>query len=73
MANPGVANGGGSGGAPPYASQFSSFANGAGSFFGDPMTTQMGFNVARAAMAGSSDVAEKKVCCARLCWPIGTG
>lgn len=43
--------------------QFGGFAPGAGvsSFFGDPMTAQMGFNVARAAMAGSSEAAEKNV------------
>ena len=38
-----------------------SFGGGAGSFFTDPMTANMGFNVARAAMAGSSDLAEKNV------------
>lgn len=55
MSNPGA------GGQGPYANHFTSFSNGAGAFFGDPMTAQMGFSMARAAMSGSSDVAEKTV------------
>lgn len=31
------------------------------SFFADPMTAQMGFSVARAAMSGGTDLAEKNV------------
>ncbi|TGZ85073.1 YIF1-domain-containing protein, partial [Ascodesmis nigricans] len=36
-------------------------AAGMGNFFGDPMTAQMGFNVARAALGGSTEAAEKNI------------
>jgi hypothetical protein len=52
--NVGAAGGG-------YPSQFAAFGQGA-NFFSDPMAAQMGFNVARAAMSGGTDFAEKNVC-----------
>lgn len=43
--------------------QFGGFGGAAApAFFADPMTAQMGFNVARAAMSGGTDLAEKNVC-----------
>jgi len=50
---------------PPQGSaypQFGGFGGAAGpGFFTDPMSAQMGFNVARAAMSGGTDLAEKNV------------
>lgn len=53
--------GGGAGQSTAY-NQYSGFGQGdAASFFGDPVAAQMGFNVARAAMSGGQDLAEKNI------------
>jgi hypothetical protein len=48
------------GGNNAYGQQFGAFAQGA-SFFNDPMAAPMAFNMARAAMGGSTEMAEKNV------------
>ncbi|KAA8908474.1 putative membrane protein [Sphaerosporella brunnea] len=48
-------------GQPNAYAQFGNFAQGGAGFFTDPMTAQMGFNVARAAMSGGTDLAEKNI------------
>lgn len=54
--------------------QFGGFGGAAGpGFFTDPMTAQMGFNVARAAMSGGTDLAEKNVCDPRDGTEMGFG
>ncbi|KAA8904887.1 YIF1-domain-containing protein [Sphaerosporella brunnea] len=48
-------------GQPNAYAQFGNFPQGGGGFFTDPTTAQMGFNVARAAMSGGTDLAEKNI------------
>ncbi|KAI5812998.1 YIF1-domain-containing protein [Pyronema omphalodes] len=56
----GVGGAGGVGVGGGYPAQFAAFGQGA-NFFSDPMAAQMGFNVARAAMSGGTDFAEKNM------------
>ncbi|KAI5781457.1 YIF1-domain-containing protein [Geopyxis carbonaria] len=44
-----------------YGAQPQFFPQAGNAFFTDPMTAQMGFNVARAALGGSTDLAEKNI------------